>query len=135
MGMFDYFRSSYNLGAGFTNVECQTKDLDSFGTGTMSQYWLDPHGYLYYADYAGTHDFVKLKEEDPEYSKDKAFFNFRYLPNGNKGRVKPCLFTGYVRIYPSQQPSASEEWLELGIFFKYGRLVDYEKIRHDCFCS
>ena len=28
MWMFDYVRSSYNLGEQFTNVECQTKDIE-----------------------------------------------------------------------------------------------------------
>jgi len=31
MGMFDYFRSSYDLGEQFTNVVCQTKDIEEFG--------------------------------------------------------------------------------------------------------
>jgi len=28
MGMFDYFRSSYDIGEQFTNVVCQTKDIE-----------------------------------------------------------------------------------------------------------
>ena len=46
MGMFDYFRSSYDLGPHCTEVECQTKDMEDGLGGTMSQYWLDPAGYL-----------------------------------------------------------------------------------------
>ena len=44
--MMDFFRSSYDLGEQFTDVELQTKDIEDYGIGgTMSQYWLDPHGY------------------------------------------------------------------------------------------
>ena len=35
MGMFDYVRSSMYLGREFTG-ECQTKDIDQYGGGTMS---------------------------------------------------------------------------------------------------
>ena len=28
MGMFDYVRSSYDLGEHFTNTRCQTKDIE-----------------------------------------------------------------------------------------------------------
>ena len=30
MGMMDYFRSSYDLGEQFTNIPCQTKDIETF---------------------------------------------------------------------------------------------------------
>ena len=36
--MYDYFRSSYDLGPHCTEIECQTKDIDDFGGGTMSQF-------------------------------------------------------------------------------------------------
>ena len=36
MGMFDYFRSSYDLGEQFVDVECQTKDIEDGIGGTMS---------------------------------------------------------------------------------------------------
>ena len=35
--MFDYFRSSYNLGEQFTNVVCQTKDIEDGIGGTMTE--------------------------------------------------------------------------------------------------
>ena len=38
MGMFDYFRSSYDLGEQFTNVVCQTKDIEDGIGGTMTDY-------------------------------------------------------------------------------------------------
>ena len=58
MGMFDYFRSAYDLGKQFTNVVCQTKDIEDFGIGgTMTDYWIDPTGQLWYANYIGCHTF------------------------------------------------------------------------------
>lgn len=129
MGMFDYFRSSFDLGPEFTNTECQTKDFDSFCGGSMSNYWLDPHGYLYYVDYRGTHIFTEIAETDPEYSKARRFLNFKYLPTGDKGKVTPFMFTGFVRVYPSQWDDSSNNWPEMGIYFKYGRVVDHERIQ------
>ena len=38
MGMFDYFRSAYDLGEQFTNVVCQTKDIE---TGKEKVYPMD----------------------------------------------------------------------------------------------
>jgi len=46
MGMFDYLRSSYNLGEQFTNKELQTKDVEEYGIGgTMSHFsnWHNRH--------------------------------------------------------------------------------------------
>ena len=64
MGMFDYFRSSYDLGEVFTDTCCHTKDIDDFSSGSMAQYWLSPDGQLYLIDYSHTADFVELKEGD-----------------------------------------------------------------------
>jgi len=65
MGMFDYFRSSFDLGPDLTNVECQTKDIEEGISGTMTQYWLDPHGYLYVIDYSNTQDLKIYEPGDP----------------------------------------------------------------------
>ena len=67
MGMFDYFRSSYDLGEQFTNVVCQTKDIEEGIGGTMTDYWLDPAGQLWYPSYRETHTFETIEEDDPRY--------------------------------------------------------------------
>ena len=64
MGLFDYVRSSYNLGEQFTNVELYTKEIEDDIGGTMSHYWLDTKGYLYFIDYSHTADFVEIQEGD-----------------------------------------------------------------------
>lgn len=52
MSMFDWVKSSYNLGEQFTNTRCQTKDIEEHGIGgTMTDYWLSPSGQLFYIDY------------------------------------------------------------------------------------
>lgn len=89
MGMFDYVRSSMYLGREFTG-ECQTKDIDQYGGGTMSHYWINPAGELFLIDYAHTQDFAGVDE-----------FRFQWVPNGNHGRVSPCIITDYITIYPS----------------------------------
>ena len=78
MGMFDYFRSSYDLGGEFTNVPCQTKDIEDYCSGTMTQYWLSPDGQLYLIDYSHTADFVQLKEGDEGFHREWKlhFLNF-----------------------------------------------------------
>lgn len=57
MGMFDYLKRSYDLGPQFTNVECQTKDIEDGIGGTMTAYWLDPAGQLWRPNYIGTNTF------------------------------------------------------------------------------
>ena len=126
MGMFDYFRSSYDLGEEFTNIECQTKDMEDGIGGTLSQYWLDPHGYLYYIDYTKTHDFVEINEVDDEYDPVRLFLNYKWVPNGNHGKIRPYMITKYVEVYPSNWNGPWDEWPRCLIHFKYGRLTDYE---------
>ena len=126
MGMFDYFRSSYYLDDSFTNVQCQTKDIEDFDIGgTMTQYWLDPDGQLYWIDYSETADFVELKEGDEGYHK-VALFNFRWIPNGTHGRVRPMNLTKYITVYPESWDGEWEHWPECRIHFKQGKLQDYE---------
>lgn len=127
MGMFDYFRSSYDLGEQFTDVECQTKDIEDGIGGTMSDYWLDPAGYLYIINYANTADFVELKEGDEGYDDRMALFNFRWIPNGIHGKVSPYMLTKYIEVYPATWDGDWNDWPTLRIHFKYGRLVDYEE--------
>jgi hypothetical protein len=126
MGMFDYVRSSYDLGEQFTNVELHTKDIEDGIGGTMSQYWIDPHGYLYRIDYSYTADFVELKEGDDGYDDQRLFLNFQFRSNGNKGTVTPHMITKYVEVYPSTWNGEWEDWPRCVIHFKYGRLMDFE---------
>jgi hypothetical protein len=129
MGMFDYVRSSYDLGEQFTEVELQTKDIEDYGIGgTMSDYWLDPHGYLYFIDYSQTSDFVELKQGDEGYNDEKLFLNFRWIPNGNKGKVRPWMITKYIEVYPAKWDGEWEDWPRCRIHFKYGRLMDFEDV-------
>jgi hypothetical protein len=94
----------------------------------MSHYWLDPHGYLYIIDYSHTADFVELKEGDPEYDDTLRLFNFKWVPNGNKGKISPCMITNYVVVYPSLWEGKWEDHPRCRIHFKYGRLIDYEDV-------
>lgn len=125
MGMFDYFRSSYDLGDQFTDVVCQTKDIEDGIGGTMSDYWLSPSGELYIIDYAHTADFVELKEGDEGYS-EKGFLNFRWVPNGSHGKVSPYHLTKYIEVYPADWKGEWEDWPTCRIHFKYGKIIDYE---------
>ena len=129
MGMFDYFRSSYNLGEQFTNVECQTKDIEEYGiSGTMTHYWLDPNGLLWYPDYRGTNTFETIEEDDPRYSEKHKFLNFEWVPTGKHGKYMPSMITKYVEVYPANWDGAWEDWPRLRIHFKYGKLQDYEDV-------
>ena len=129
MAMFDYFRSSYDLGEQFTDVELQTKDIEDFGIGgTMSQYWLDKAGYLYYIDYSHTADFEVINEFDEDYNDLHKWCNFKWVPNGNHGKVSPVYLTKYIEVYPSIWDGEWKDWPRLRLHFKYGRLVDYDDI-------
>lgn len=127
MGMFDYFRSSYDLGEQFTNTVCQTKDIEDGIGGTMTDYWLDPNGVLWYPTYRDTHTFEEIKEDDPRYSKH-GFLNFEWIPTGVHGKYQPCMITKYIEIHPEQWGGQWEDWPRCRLHFKYGRLVDHEDI-------
>ena len=97
MGMFDTIHCSYDLGPGFYNRDLQTKDLECL----MADFWLCPRGYLYELDYAGTSDFVELFPGDVGYHETATWANFRWISNGNRGRIKPYRITDYVEVYPA----------------------------------
>ena len=128
MGMFDYVRSSYDLGEQFTNTRLQTKDIEDGIGGTMSQYWISPDGVLYYIDYSHTADFVELKEGDEGYDEERKFLNFQWVPNGNHGKISPWMITKYIEVYPEEWKGKWEDWPRLKLHFRYGKLMDYEDI-------
>ena len=128
MGMYDTIHSSYDLGEAFTNVELQTKDIEDGIGGTMSHYWLSPDGHLYYIDYSHTADFVKIEEGDAEYNEKLAFLNFKWVPNGNRGKIKPWEITKYVEVYPTGWKGEWEDQPRLRLHFKYGKLLDFEDV-------
>jgi hypothetical protein len=128
MGLFDYLRSSYDLGPQFTETELQTKDVEKCLGGTLSHYWLCPAGYLYMIDYSHTADFVEIQEGDEEYNDKHKFMNFTWKPNGVRGTVRPVMLTEYVRVYVSTWEGKWEDRPTLRLHLHYGKLKDYENI-------
>lgn len=119
MGMFDWFKSSYELPI-LTNELCQTKDLSN----TMDFYWLDPHGYLYEVDYSETHEFVSLDEDDPDYDHKFLWTNHKFVPNGKRGKVRLYDITDYIEVYSCEWDGHYEDWPRLRLHFIKGRLVE-----------
>ena len=129
MGLFDTIHSSYSLGEQFTNKELQTKDIEDFGIGgTMSHYWLSTDGHLYLIDYSHTADFVIINEGDEDYNDKHKFMNFKWVPNGNRGKVSPVMLTKYVEVYPASWKGQWEDWPRCRLHFKYGRMMEYEDV-------
>lgn len=126
--MFDYFRSSYNLGEQFTDVECQTKDMEDFIAGTMTLYWLDPKGVLWCPDYVGTNTFEIIEENDPRYNHNYKFLNYEWVPTGNHGKYKPYTITKYVEVYPADWKGSWDDWPRLRIHFRDGILQDFVNV-------
>ena len=126
--MFDTLRSSYDLGPQFTNTELHTKDIEDGYGGTMSHYWLSKSGELYYIHYSGTSDFVILNEGDEDYDEKRKFLNFKWVPNGNKGCIRPWYLTKYIRVYLSSWNGHYTDWPTLKLHLKYGKLMEYEDI-------
>jgi len=129
MGMFDYIRSSYYFDEHFLD-NCQTKDIEDDYGGTMSQYWISPDGQLYLIDYSHTADFVELKEGDEGYEDKLAIFNFKWIPNGTHGKVRPWNITKYVVIYPEKWKGKWEgKWedrTDCRVHFVNGIVQNYE---------
>lgn len=126
--MFDYLRSSYDLGEQFTNTICQTKTIEDDISGTMTDYWLDPNGVLWYPDYVGTNTFEIIEEDDPRYDPDRGFLNFEWVPTGQKGKYKIHPITKYIEIYPANWKGEWEDWPIMKLHFKEGVLQDYQRI-------
>jgi hypothetical protein len=127
MGMFDYFRSSYDLGEQFTNVVCQTKDIEDGIGGTMTDYWLDPAGRLWCPHYRDTHTFEEISEDDERYSKI-GFLNFEWIPTGKHGKYTPHEITKYVEVYPANWKGKWEDWPRLRIHFRCGMIQDFTDV-------
>ena len=102
MGMFDYFRSSYDLGEQFTNVVCQTKDIEEGIGGTMTDYWLDPSGKLWHPRYIGCHTIEIYEEGHPRYDPNAKWANFEWIPTGARGKLQHHPITKYIEIYPAE---------------------------------
>ena len=126
--MFDYFRSSYDLGDQFTNTVCQTKDIEDGIGGTMTDYWLDPNGVLWYPNYSGTNTFEVYEEDDPRYNPNIKWGNHEWVPTGKRGKLQHHPITKYVEIYPDTWDGKWEDWPRLRLHFKYGILQDYEDV-------
>jgi len=129
MGLFDYFRSSYDLGEQFTNVTCQTKDIEYGGIcGTMTDYWLDPEGKLWCPKYINTHTFEEISKDDERYNDKARFLNFEWIPTGKRGKFVPHEITKYIEIYPADWKGELLSWPKMRLHFKYGKLIDYEDV-------
>jgi len=128
MGMMDFVRSSYDLGEQFTDTRLQTKDIEEGYGGTMTDYWLDPAGYLYVIDYSHTADLKMYEPGDPEYNEEHAWLNFEWVPNGKRGKIRLHPITKYIEVYPEQWKGEWEDWPRLRLHFRYGKLQDHEDI-------
>ena len=128
MGMFDYVRSSYDLGHQFTDVELQTKDIEEGYSGTMTHFWIDPSGYLWCGDYKGTSTFEEIPKDDPRYSDKHLFLNFEWISTGQRGKYKVHPITKYIEVYPAEWKGSYEDWPRCRIHFKLGKLQDFEYI-------
>ncbi len=127
--MFDYLRSSYDLGEQFTNTIFQTKDIEEFDIGgTMTDYWVDPSGRLWVPHYRDTHTFEEIKEGDERYDDKMSFLNFEWVPTGKHGLYKPYEITKYIEIYPQTWKGEWEQWPRLKLHFKRGILQDFEEL-------
>jgi len=132
VSMFDYFRSSYDLGEQFTNVVCQTKDIVDFGIGgTMTNYWLDPSGKLWCPQYHGTHTFEEISKDDERYSDKHFFLNFEWIPTGVHGKFKLHEITKYIEIYPATWKGDWHDWPRLRLHFRDGILQEYIEVTRE----
>jgi hypothetical protein len=127
MGLFDYVRSSYPLPEAFMGIN-QTKDIEFDISGTMTEFWIDPDGYLWCGDYKGTSTFEEISEDDPRYDGKRKFLNFEWVPTGGHGKFHVHPITKYIEIYPECHDGEWEEWPRLRLHFVRGRLLDWEDV-------
>lgn len=126
--MFDYLRSSYDLGETFTNVTLQTKDIEWDIGGTMTHYWIDPKGVLWCPDYTGTSTLEGYEEGDHRYKPEHLWMNYECIPTGQRGKYHPHKITKYIEVYPERWEGNWEFWPRLRLHFRDGVLQDFENI-------
>lgn len=124
MGMFDWVKSSYSLPEEFMGI-CQTKDVEEGYGGTMSNYWIDPAGYLWVGTYVGTHTFEVFEEDDPRYDPKFKWLNHEWVPTGVHGKWRVHPITKYIEIYPAEWGGKWEDWPRLRLHFRSGKLQDF----------
>ena len=107
---------------------CQTKDIEDGIGGTMTDYWLDPSGLLWYPVYSETHTFETIDEDDPRYDPKKLFLNYEWIPTGKHGKYRAHPITKYIEVYPEQWEGKWEDWPRLRLHFRYGRIQDYTDV-------
>jgi hypothetical protein len=117
MGLFDWFRSSYDLGEEFTETTCQSKTFNEEYKGFLDLYWLDPSGRLWVIDEANTYDILES---------DQALLGLEWVPNGTHGKVKPCQISKTVVVYPQNYDGQWQDWPECALTFLHGKLQHYE---------
>jgi hypothetical protein len=127
--MFDYLKSSYDLGPQFTDVILQTKDIEDFDIGgSLSNYWISPDGLIWVGDYTGTSNFEIIEEGDPEHNDKFLWRNHRWRRTGVHGKWHVHPITKYITIYPAQWDGAWEDWPRLRLHFKSGQLQDFQEV-------
>jgi hypothetical protein len=129
LGLFDYLKSSYDIGPQFTNVELHTKDIDEYGSGgTMTHYYLDKSGILWYGDYKGTSTFEEIPEDDERYSNKLLFLNFEWIPTGQRGKYRVHSITKYVEVYIPEWKGDYDAWPRCRLHLIQGKLQDFMHI-------
>ena len=117
MSLFDTVKCSYNIGE-LTNVECQSKNIDDWG-GTMTFYWIDPAGYFWTPNYAGTYDFVDTGVKN-------GIQYYDTTPNGNHGKYVHVPMTRCIEIYRCDtQADGYTECTMAFLEFYRGKMTDW----------
>ena len=103
---------------------CHTLEIEDFGCGSNSLYWLSPTGQLFLIDYTGTADSVPT-----HISWDDKFLNFRWKPNGNKGKVIQSNLTKTITVEPEKWDGDWDDRPAAKMGFTDGLLTHLEIIK------
>lgn len=114
MGMFDSIRNYFDIGPGFNRRMLQTKDIDEYPS--MRNFWLDPAGQLWEIDCNGTHDFYE------DESIEHPLVKWKWVPNGRRGKCKPFIYNGSIRVYPEKWEAKYAAFPECKLLFRDGIL-------------
>jgi len=125
--MFDWIKSNYPLPEAFMGLN-QTKDIEDGIGGTMTNYWIDPSGYLWYSSYRDTHTFEVFEEDDPRYNPEFKWNNHEWIPTGKHGKFRVHAITKYIEIYPESWDGEWEDWPRLRLHIRRGKLQDFEDV-------
>ena len=68
--------------------------------GNCSLFTITPAGEMFMSDTDGCYDYEMVGQDDPRYDPVRQWKNWNLIRNGQRGKLRPCDFTGWIDLVP-----------------------------------